>query len=238
MAGWYIGHHFLDRNRADASHLRITRQRRVGSPVCFGSSVLDEGEDVAAGEFLAAVEEIEFNDEAEALHFAMGHFDELGDGVGGASGGKDIVNDDDVLAGEDGVGVHFEGVGTVFEDVFDADRFMGKLLGLADGDEAGVQGKGDGGGEEIAARFDADDDVDGGGAVMVAKSGNGFAEAGFIFEESGDVVEVDAGFREIGDFADELFEVVGGWGRIGDVRSGHEGIVARSVPQESGNGLR
>jgi len=124
--------------------------------------------------------------------------------------------------------VHFKLIGAVFEFVIDADGFVRQLFRLTHRDETGIQSEGDGRGEEIAARFDADDDIDGSGTVVVSKSGDGFAEARFVFEEGRNVVEVDAGFREIGDFADELFEVFGGWGRIQAV-SGHEGIVARKV---------
>ena len=102
--------------------------------------------------------------------------------------------------------MHFKSVGAVFERVFDGDCFVREFFGRADGDEAGVKREGDGGGEEIAARFDADDDINGlFGEVVGAQGGNGFAKAGFVFEQRGDVVEVDAGFGKIGDFADELF---------------------------------
>jgi hypothetical protein len=171
------------------------------------------------------VQEFEFDDEGESGHFAAGHFDELGGGGGGASGGQDVVDDKDILAGLNGVGVHFEGVGSVFQGVFDGMDGVGKLLWLANGDETSSEGMRHGGREEVAARFDADHDVDGGVAIVILERVDGLAEAGFVFEQGGDVVEIDAGLGPVLDLSDERFQVAGlGLGG----RCGHWGDFSRA----------
>ncbi len=81
---------------------------------------------------------------------------------------------------------------------------MRQLLGLADRHEAGIQRERDCGCKEVAARFDADDDIDRGGFIVIAQSVDGFAKACFVLKQRGDVVEIDARLGEIGDFADQL----------------------------------
>ena len=87
-------------------------------------------------------------------------FDQIAAGLHGAAGGEDVVDDQDALAFDDGVGVHFQGVFAVFEIVGHCDFFVGELAGLADEDEAGAEAAGDGGAEDEAAAFGADDEVD------------------------------------------------------------------------------
>ncbi len=122
--------------------------------------VLDQGEDVEAGEFFAAVEEGEFDGEGEAFDFAAEFLDELGCGRGGAAGGEQVVADDDAVAGGDGVFVDFDRVGAVFEGVGDGARFGGQFFRLSNGDEAGAESIGESGSENKATSFDAGDLID------------------------------------------------------------------------------
>ena len=84
-----------------------------------------------------------------------------------------------------------------------------QFLRLAHWHETGIQREGNGRRKEITARFNADDDIDGRGAVMIAQGVDGFAEAGLVFQKRSDVVKIDAGLGKVGHFADQLFS--GGW---------------------------
>ena len=126
---------------------------------------------------LAPVEERQLDHEAEADDHAAGLLHHAGGGRGGAAGGEQVVDDEHAVALADGVLVHLQGVGAVLQIVGDADAFGGEFLGLAHGHEAGAQRVGQRGGEDEAAGFDAEHDIDLGVAVMVFESVDHAAEA-------------------------------------------------------------
>src|SRR5579863_5649884 len=130
---------------------------------------MQEGLYVVPVELGAAVEEVEFEDEAEAGDAAAEVLDQFGDGGGRASGGEDVVDDQDLLAGNDGVPVNFQRIGAVFERVFDALDGGGQFIRLADGNEAGADGVGEDGSEDEAAGLDANDGGDPGIAIPCAE---------------------------------------------------------------------
>ena len=128
--------------------------------------------------------------------------DQAGDGGGGAAGGEDIIDDEDVLARLDGIGVHFEAVGAIFEVVIDAADDVGQLFGFANRDESGAESMGHGRSKEIAAGFDADHDVDGFPAIVLLQGVDRLSESVLVFEQGGDVVELDSWLGKVGDLAD------------------------------------
>src|SRR6185312_3576747 len=101
--------------------------------------------------------------------------------------GQQVVDDDDALAGLDGVEMDFEGVGAVFEVVVDAGGGGGELSGLAHRNESGVEAVGQGGAEDEAARFDAEDEVDVLADVVLRESVDELGEAGLVLQERSDV---------------------------------------------------
>ena len=74
MAGWYIGHHFLDRNRADASHLRITRQRSTPEyqpDLDFEDHAFEESRGMGASYGYNREEDIQDYSSAQALVLSL-----------------------------------------------------------------------------------------------------------------------------------------------------------------------
>ena len=124
----------------------------------------DEAVEGVIGEFGASGEEGQFDEEGDADDFAAELFDHSAGGLHGASGGEEVIDHEDALTVLDGVGVDFEFVGSVFEFVFFGDGLSGQFAGLAYGDETDIEFSGDGGAEDKAAGFGADDEVD----VLVA----------------------------------------------------------------------
>ena len=102
------------------------------------------------------------------------------------------------MTGLDRIGVYLERIRAIFERVFDAADSVGQLLRLADRDKSSAERERDGRSEEITARFDADDDINRRFPVVILERIYRFAEALFIFQERGDVVEVDAGLWKSG----------------------------------------
>jgi hypothetical protein len=187
--------------------------------------VVEEAEDVVFLEAISAFEEVEFYGEGEAGDFTAELLDELYGGLHGAAGGEEVVDEDDALAGLDGVHVDLQGVGAVLEVVGDAGDGGGELARLAHGDEAGVEAVGEGGSEDEAAGLNAEDEVDVFFDVIRGERIDEFGEAGLIFEKRGDVIEEDAGLGEVGYGADEglqLFYV----DRLG---FGHKVIIKAAV---------
>src|ERR1700683_2574110 len=84
----------------------------------------EEGADGEVGELGAAVEEGELKEDGDACYPGAGALHQVGGGAGGAAGGQDVVDDQDALAGGEGVGQYLDGGGAVFELV---------ILGQGDG---------------------------------------------------------------------------------------------------------
>jgi hypothetical protein len=146
--------------KTDAIDRLVMRLLRNQSPRNFLLVVVEQAEDVVLGEFGAAFEEVELDGEGEAGDLSAELLDELDGGLHGAAGGEQVVDQDDALAGLDGVEVDLQRIRAVLQVVADAGNGRGQLLGLAHGDEAGVEAVGQRGAEDEAARLDAQDQVD------------------------------------------------------------------------------
>lgn len=177
------------------------------------SGVVDDRRDRVFSEEGAAVEGAELDEEGDGDDVGTEVFEEFDGGGGSATGGEEVIDEEDLFAGEDGVLVDFDLGFAVFEGVGEAAGAPGEFAAFADGDEAGVEAVGDGGGEDEAAGVDADDFVDFRGAGGFAEEADGFAEEVGVGEDGGDVAEEDAGFGEIGDIADGGAQGWGGHGR-------------------------
>ena len=73
-------------------------------------SVLDDAGDPASVEPVAALEEFELDQERQADDLALEPLDQLDRALDGAAGREQVVDDQDLLAGLDGVAVDLEGV--------------------------------------------------------------------------------------------------------------------------------
>lgn len=182
--------------------------------------------DVVAHELVAALQEIEFHDEAEAGDGAAHAGDELGNSGGGSTGREDVVDDENTLALFDGIFMNFKGIGTVLESVLDAFDRGGELLRLAHRNEAGPDSVGESGSEEKSACFDTDDLIDIGSGIAGFQGVEDTAKSLRILEEGGDVVEIDPGLGEVEDLADHGFELVHLW------RAGSDDFsIASEIPR-------
>jgi hypothetical protein len=102
----------------------------------------------------------QIDDERATDNLGSGLFEKLDGGEAGASGGDEIVDDDDVLASLDGVLVDLDAVRAVFERVVLADDVPRQLALLSHGDEAYRELMRDGAAQDEPARLDARDLVD------------------------------------------------------------------------------
>jgi len=154
-------------------------------------------------EFFASFEEGEFDDAGDFDDFGAEFFDEFYGGGHGAAGGEEVVDHDDAVAFVERVDVHFERVGAVFEFVGFGDDGVGEFPFFAYEGEGEAEGIGERAGEDESACVGADDGVDLHVLVAVAPFVDDVFECGAVLEECGDVFELDAGFRKVGDRPDE-----------------------------------
>lgn len=149
-----------------------------------------------------AIEEIEPYEEAETCHAATLLANELGCGTCGSARGEKIVMDEDVPTGLDGIDMHFDLGGAVFQLVLVRNGSVGQFACLANGDEGYLQLLGDQHTEQEPAAFDAHDGIDIPRADALGELGGDVGTKGMIEEYGCDVLEEDARFWEIGDVAD------------------------------------
>lgn len=161
-------------------------------------------------DLVAAFELGELDQDGDADDFGAGLLDEFAAGLERAAGGEQVVDDDDLAALADGIGVDLEAVGAVFEGVVDAVDAAGELAGFANGDEPGGEGLSDGGAEDEAAGLGADDEFDTLAAVGVGHQLDGEGETPGIRQQRREILEENPGLGEVGDVADEGVEVHGG----------------------------
>ena len=102
------------------------------------------------------------------------------------------------LAGLDRVGVDLEQVGAVLEVVLLALDLPGQLAPLADGDEAGTETVGDGGGEDESPGLDPDHLGHPVAGEAARRGVDGESEAFGVGEERRDVLEDDPGLGKSG----------------------------------------
>src|ERR1035438_939172 len=125
--------------------------------------------DFVAAELLASLQEIELQDEPEAGYLALERFHQFCDCCGGSPCCQHVVNDQDILAGSDGVLVDFKNVGAIFELILDPCPLGRQFLLLPYRDEAIAQGVGDGRSDDESPSLDAEHHVDGRGTIKLSQ---------------------------------------------------------------------
>lgn len=102
------------------------RQGRGGAEVESRCGlVLDDAKDLVSSEFLAAIEEREFDQEGEANDVGLKFFEEASDSGGSTACCEEVVDDEDAFVGLDIFGVDLDGVEAVFEFVAFFEGFVG-----------------------------------------------------------------------------------------------------------------
>ena len=118
----------------------------------------------------------------------------------------------------------------VLQGVLGADRLARQLTRLAGRGEGRAQLQGEGDAKDEAAGLDADHGVDAAGAVAVGQEGDRMAHGDGVLEQRGDVLEYDSRGGEVGNVADQRFEVHGRGppeGRGDYTRGGWWGLLRR-----------
>ncbi len=155
----------------------------------------------------APSKEAEFDEEGGANHLAAEPLDEIDRSDGGAAGGQQVVDDENTHAGANRVGVDFEGRGPILEVVVGANGLVGQVPELARRHEAGAEPVDEPGGEKKAAAFHRDDAVH--GRDVSRHPIERPAEELGVGQDGRDVLEQDAGAREVGDLADRAIHRLG-----------------------------
>src|ERR1019366_8428938 len=156
-------------------------------------------------ELRAALEEVEFDREAEAGDLAAKLTHQLHRRLHGAAGGEQIVDDDHALSRLDRVEMDFEGVGSVLQVVAHAGGLCRQLLRLAHGNESSVQAVRQHRAKDEAARLDAEDQVDLLADVVGRERVDHLRESALVLQQGGDVVEQNPRFGKVRHGAHKFF---------------------------------
>src|ERR1700730_11820436 len=105
------------------------------------------------------MEEIQFDHKSQAGDLRAQRFGEMGGCFGGASGGEQVIHNDDPLSFLYSVAVNFERVGAVFKGVIVFRGGCREFSRLADGNKSCVEPVGHGGSENKSAGLHAQYEV-------------------------------------------------------------------------------
>src|SRR2546425_5147317 len=145
------------------------------------------------------MEKTKFDEEGNFQDLSTEALDERSRGSGGATRGQQIVNQQHTAAGLEGVHVHRDGGSAVLEIVFFFMGLIRKLAFFSNGHEAGLEFDGGSGGKDKTAGINPNDSVHLPGFEIIGQQVYAAGEETGIGQDRGDVLELDAGFGEIGD---------------------------------------
>jgi hypothetical protein len=163
-------------------------------------SIVQKREDVVACKPIPALQECEFQNKAQPHHVALAFLDKPRYGARRTAGRKYIVNDQDILAGFDAVRVDLQRVLSVFEVIFNTPDYGRELLRFSHRNEPRPERMGHSRGEEISSGLNSDHDVNRPTAIVRSQGLDRLVKTAFVFQQSGNVVKLNAGLRKIGTF--------------------------------------
>src|SRR5262245_59228437 len=169
--------------------------------------IVQERKDFRIFELLAPVQEIKFHHEGQPGNLCAQRFGQLYAGVGGTAGGQQVVYDNHLLPGLDGIFMDLQRIQAVFQLIAPLDSLRRKFAGFADRNKAGVQTVGQSRTKDETARFDGQDRIDLGVEVMLGKRVDERGKAHLVLEQGGDVVEQDAFLGEVRDLANQRLQM-------------------------------
>ena len=172
-----------------------------------GTLVCDQGCDVVSLQLLPSVESGEFHDEEDLHDLPSLLLHHLDDGLGGSAGRYEVIHDDDLLSGLDGVLVHLEGCGSVLQVVALGDGLPREFSLLADEDESLSALVCDGCSENESPGFGSDDEVEIQVLDGIEELVDGQFQSLSAVDDGRDVPEHYPGLREVGDGCDEIFQI-------------------------------
>src|SRR6266851_2666782 len=173
------------------------------------SSIHNLADHFDAVEELSPAQVLELDEDLHADHLAAELANQPDRGGCRAARRQYIIDDQDLLAGLDGVQVHLELVGAVFELVSVTDRLPGQLSDLADRDEPGTELDRNRSGRDETAGFDRRHQVRRRVGPPLRHHVDDLAEELLSSQQGCDVSKHDAGLREVGNVPHVLLQLFG-----------------------------
>ena len=168
---------------------------------------MNQAEDIEAVELLLAAEEVEFDDERAANDRSIEAFDEVHAGEHRAASGEEVIDDEDSIGRSEGIDVHVERVGAVFEVISKRLSFIRQLAGFSDGNERGIQGECQRCGEDESASLGSDDHSDATIAKLCGELIGHLLKGGWVRKQRRNVTKHDSRFGKVGDIANVVLEI-------------------------------
>lgn len=161
----------------------------------------EQGENVSV-ELVTASEEVKLKDEEVLNNVTTKLGNKVTSSLSTTTSGNDVINNNNLLARLDRIGLHLKGVLAVFLLVNGADGLTGDLTLLADGDESGTKLQSKGGAKEEASGIKTNDDVDLALANAELKTIDQQLEGLGVLEDGEDILKQNSLGREIGVLAE------------------------------------
>ncbi len=106
------------------------------------------------------MQEIELDEKAQRFDFAADFLDEIGNAARGATGGEDVIHDDDALAGLDRIRMHLQPISSIFELIGNLHGVRGEFPRLQNGNLAFAELVREGRREDESSALDPDDRIE------------------------------------------------------------------------------
>ena len=168
----------------------------------------DQAETFCRSELFTASDKCQLDQKRTADDFRARVFAQFDARPHRSAGCQQVIDQQNPVASFHGVGVHFQGVGAVFEFVVKRFRVERKFAWFANRDKSGVQFESQRRGENESASFRRADCRDASVAIFVGELTNDFSKRVRVGEQGSDVAKIDAWLREVGDVADVLFQIL------------------------------
>jgi len=192
------------------------------------SRVRDHGIGGAFTQFRSSVQKAQFDQEQAPSHRGAKALNQFAAGAHGASGGQQVVHEQDPVFRTGRVFVYLDRVRPVFEFVTHGPGAPWQLAGLADGDEAAAEPLSECRPEDEASGLGPSDPVDAQFLGSRSHPGDGAVECLGVQEDGGDVLEDDPFLGEVGNVADEVTDAFSRHGP--DLSSGAMRIPSVQLP--------
>src|SRR5690554_1069065 len=171
-----------------------------------GSNVENGMNEEVFRESATSIQKIQFQQEGTSDDFCPSVGGELVGSHGRAARRNDVVVDEHAIAATEGVDVHFDRVGAVFECVLRTHRLVGKFALFADRYETGLQASSEQAPEDKSTGLDTDYLRDAASKKGLGEGFDRLLQKAIIGQHRGDVLELDAGLREVRHISNGAFE--------------------------------
>src|SRR5690349_19254640 len=165
---------------------------------------------VVTDESVSSIQTFELDQKVQSCNFPPQLTDQMHRCRRRSPSRQEIVHNQYSFSGLNRIPMDRQHVGAVLQIIFHLKNVSWEFPGLSYGHEAGAKASGQGTAQDEASGFNPNDLCDALSLIALRQFVGDGAKRLRVLEESGDVIEKNAGFRKVGDFSNEGFVAHGG----------------------------